>query len=648
MADAALFVFIAVIVVALFVPIVLAGVSTYRQTRSDRRRIMAEGTIGLATVRSLMPGGRSDNCVVRFEFTPAGSSQIVSVEQASTMSAVADAGITAGSSVRVHYIPKWPHYAFIDALTLAERMIALTPPSSSSVDAGRDRPAVYYVSYSDPASSNQRAATNAFRWVGNGDVTISAATVRFNAGRRRIFLTPKAVTQDFPIAEIVNVEAFGNVVRLEILEPDASAKHLTFWTVDAGQATDIAARLPKTRTEAFTPRMAEAAEFAERLRTLTPQTPVTTALVGSNLVVFAIAALLGAGIITPHSEVLIRLGSDYTPLTAAGEWWRLFTSMFLHFGILHVGLNMWALYTQGKFAERIFGSARFLAIYVVAGLSGSLVSFLWHPIVNGAGASGAIFGLLGALLAVFLVSRGDVPVSVVQAQRNVALIFVAYSLLNGARFHGIDNSAHLGGLVGGFLAGFLFLRPLTADRDERDWGRQWRNAAIAGLCAVGAIGWGLQSKALHPRELSDATGHAIPLTVLAGDPVTVFSGITVGVSARELLQAKGAPVKEYSEDHWIYNASDPKYNALLDVFFAKDPDGHIGNVASVMFSGDESGAPPELPYLSGQTRQQLVGIFGNPVREAEDGSRRHLLFRNGVTVTIVENHVESYGIFFLR
>jgi rhomboid protease GluP len=175
---------------------------------------------------------------------------------------------------------------------------------------------------------------------------------------------------------------------------------------------------------------------------------------------------------------MIRLGTDYTPLTLAGRWWRLLTSTFLHFGLFHIALNMWALYVNGRVAERIFGSLRYLVIYLVAGLSGSVASLLWHPIVNGAGASGAIFGVLGAMIAFFVKREGGVPASVFKTQLTSVSVFVAYSLLNAARYQGIDNAAHMGGLVGGFVLGFILSRPLeVASCPPQVQGFSW-NAAL--------------------------------------------------------------------------------------------------------------------------------------------------------------------------
>ena len=111
----------------------------------------------------------------------------------------------------------------------------------------------------------------------------------------------------------------------------------------------------------------------------------------------------------PNPAVHIRFGSNFGPLTWTGEEWRLLTSAFLHFGLIHIALNMFALYQGGGLVERLFGSTRFAVIYLLSALSGSVASGWWDPLRNSAGASGAIFGVYGALLAFLAVRRADIP-----------------------------------------------------------------------------------------------------------------------------------------------------------------------------------------------------------------------------------------------
>jgi rhomboid protease GluP len=168
-------------------------------------------------------------------------------------------------------------------------------------------------------------------------------------------------------------------------------------------------------------------------------------LLGVNVAIFVVDLLSG-------NHLLLRGGAMVPVLIAHGEWWRLVTAMFLHIGLLHLALNMLALYIFGSLIEQTFGTARFLAIYFVTGFCASAVSFAFgDPQVPAAGASGAIFGLLGAWLAYNLRRRS---LSLARANVQSALVLIAINLVFGFAVPGIDVLAHLGGLGAGFLAGF--------------------------------------------------------------------------------------------------------------------------------------------------------------------------------------------------
>ena len=181
---------------------------------------------------------------------------------------------------------------------------------------------------------------------------------------------------------------------------------------------------------------------------------VTWWLLGANVVVWLISSAAGAN---DDPEVLIDLGAMFGPLIARGEYWRLFTAMFLHAGIVHLAFNAFGLFIFGQLVERTYGHARFLTIYVLAGLSGSVASYLFNSIAPGVGASGAVFGVLGALAAFFLAQRNTFG-SV--ARQNLAglLLFTGVNLVFGFATPGIDNWAHIGGLAAGFGLG-LALAP---------------------------------------------------------------------------------------------------------------------------------------------------------------------------------------------
>lgn len=156
-----------------------------------------------------------------------------------------------------------------------------------------------------------------------------------------------------------------------------------------------------------------------------------------------------------NRETALRFGAMYPPSVKKGEWYRLFTAMFLHFGFLHLMCNMYSLYNLGPGLEHFLGLPLFLVLYVVSGLSGNILSYAVE-IRRGrsnlsAGASGAIFGLLGAYL-LFALLPGYGGVSLYGILRVLA-INVVYTLSNRS----INAMAHLGGLIGGILTTLLFL-----------------------------------------------------------------------------------------------------------------------------------------------------------------------------------------------
>ena len=181
---------------------------------------------------------------------------------------------------------------------------------------------------------------------------------------------------------------------------------------------------------------------------------VTWTLLGANVAIW-LATLVAGG--SEDSEVLVDFGAMFGPLVANGEYWRLFTAMFLHVGLAHLAFNSFGLLIFGSLVERAFGHARFLIVYVLAGLFGSVASYLFNSIAIGAGASGAIFGVLGALGAFFVIQR---EASGRMGQRNLTgvLFLAAINLLYGLATPGIDNWAHVGGFVAGFALG-LALAP---------------------------------------------------------------------------------------------------------------------------------------------------------------------------------------------
>jgi rhomboid protease GluP len=213
--------------------------------------------------------------------------------------------------------------------------------------------------------------------------------------------------------------------------------------------------------QADTDLAAEQQVFGRRLFAATRKAWVTPLIVAINVIVFAAMLFDGAGLLESNPAVHLRWGANFGPVTKEGEWWRLLTSTFLHFGILHVGMNMWALWSAGALVERLYGNLTFLGLYLFAGIAGSLVSLLWNADrVVSAGASGAIFGVYGALGAYVLRQPGSVPRGVLKSLTGSTVAFILYSIVIGVMVPAIDNAAHAGGLVGGFVLAWVLARPL--------------------------------------------------------------------------------------------------------------------------------------------------------------------------------------------
>ena len=196
----------------------------------------------------------------------------------------------------------------------------------------------------------------------------------------------------------------------------------------------------------------------ELLALITPRAWVTPAIAILIVLGFGAEVALGVSVAHPTAAELIRAGGEFGPSFAEGEWWRALSSMFLHAGPLHLAFNLWAFWSVGQVTERIFGNKAFLAIYVLSGLAGSLASLTWSPLVVSVGASGAIFGVYGALLAFMLLHRGVFPASYLAAQRNSIIGFIGYNVVFGLSQKNTDMAAHAGGLVTGALAGAMLSR----------------------------------------------------------------------------------------------------------------------------------------------------------------------------------------------
>ena len=185
--------------------------------------------------------------------------------------------------------------------------------------------------------------------------------------------------------------------------------------------------------------------------------PVTVLLILLNTLIFLIVEFTGG---SENGQHMLECGAAYAPLILEqGQWYRVFSSMFLHFGAPHLINNMLVLFVLGQRLEPAVGRLRFLLIYIAGGLGGNFISLFWDMRTGdysvSAGASGAVFAVMGGMIYVIIRHRGRVA----DLTMKQMLIMAAFSLYFGFASEGVDNAAHAGGLLCGFLAAVIFYHP---------------------------------------------------------------------------------------------------------------------------------------------------------------------------------------------
>lgn len=229
-----------------------------------------------------------------------------------------------------------------------------------------------------------------------------------------------------------------------------------------------------------------------RLRIPLNKPRVVYVLIAINIIMYGATLLLSSASGIGYNSALLVLGAKYGPAIEAGQYWRFITPIFLHGGLIHLAFNSYALYALGPESERIYGSARFLTIYMLAGLAGSIASYIRSPGLS-IGASGAIFGLIGTLAAFFYSARSLLGVETSRERVNQLIGLAVVNIVLGFALPGIDNAAHVGGLIVGGIAG-LAMAPrfridervyppvvVRADRPALAWG-------LAGIILVVLVG----------------------------------------------------------------------------------------------------------------------------------------------------------------
>jgi rhomboid protease GluP len=225
----------------------------------------------------------------------------------------------------------------------------------------------------------------------------------------------------------------------------------------------------------------ELQQFRNLLFSLTPHIWVIPTIVAANVLVWLAMVVAGAGLFNPPTEMMLQWGANFGPLTLGGQWWRTTTCTFLHFGLLHIGFNMYVLWQLGRLVERLVGNSGLLILYGATGIAASVASLAWNPTPVSAGASGAVFGVCGALLGFIALRHDTIPKVVLMDLKSSLITFVIYNVAFGAVVPAIDMAAHLGGLAYGVLCGLLLSQPLVPGANSRRWRR---NLACLTVSAV--------------------------------------------------------------------------------------------------------------------------------------------------------------------
>jgi rhomboid protease GluP len=240
-----------------------------------------------------------------------------------------------------------------------------------------------------------------------------------------------------------------------------------------------------------------------------PQVPLLTwLLISINVGLFCVTATLSGSFWNVSSGFLAAFGGNYGPLTLSGQWIRLVTALFLHAGFLHLFFNMWALYVLGKMAERVWYKREYLTLYLISGVAGSLLALWDLPLGVTIGASGAIFGVIGGLVAALLFR--SVPLEGTGFRQLMSMLaFVGYSFYSSFGSKGVSTASHIGGVFAGFALGaFLTVRKPAAQWESSFRASPVRSRTIAAaalaVCVIVAVAVSLEVSEQYVLQVGTA------------------------------------------------------------------------------------------------------------------------------------------------
>ena len=328
-----------------------------------------------------------------------------------------------------------------------------------------------------------------------GEEKLLGQTIKkWNANPQHVFITHKGseldVSSEMIKDELLDITGKNRKnIAAFFAAFEAAKNNVSDDTIEANKAAITELRL--ITAAAAEQEQKDAEEIDQAMNLSGSNIYVTYGIIAINVLVFILMVVNGAGLFEPNGYVHLKWGSDYAPLTLSGDWWRLVTNVFIHFGIIHLAMNMYCLYTVGVYLEPMLGKAKYTAAYLCTGVLASIVSLWWHnnP-VNSAGASGAVFGMYGLFLA--LLTTSLIPKAVRQPMLQSIVIFVAYNLFYGLK-GGVDNAAHVGGLISGFVIGYIYVYAIKKEKQEQKL--QWITPAVVVLTLGIAFNYLQQNKA---------------------------------------------------------------------------------------------------------------------------------------------------------
>jgi membrane associated rhomboid family serine protease/Flp pilus assembly protein TadD len=220
---------------------------------------------------------------------------------------------------------------------------------------------------------------------------------------------------------------------------------------------------------------------------------VTNLLLAINIVVFVVMLLKHVPIMNPTSDQIVKWGGNFGPLTMGAQPWRLLTNIFVHIGLVHIIANMWALVVLGRLAESLYGRFSFLAIYILSGVTGSVASLLWNPMGVSAGASGALFGVVGALIATLYAGKLPLPKHVIRPILWSLVFWAVFEFAYGFWKTGVDNAAHIGGFAAGLIIGYPLGHHLGTEAPARQSRERIFTYSLMALSIFCFIVWRIDS-----------------------------------------------------------------------------------------------------------------------------------------------------------